>query len=309
MIIVIVAVLQTVAFITLLERKFMGAIQRRTGPTKVGYQGIQQPIQDGIKQITKESIFPTTANIQLFMAAPFQVFYLALLNWLFIPQTDTLVISELNNGGQLLLIALGELAIFGVLYAGWAANSKYPLIGSQRSTAQMISYSLQLSQVLLAFVFLSGGGDALSLMTQIAGHNPGTTVCILLPIIPIFIISALAETNRAPFDLPEAESELVAGFFTEHSAIGFVYFFLGEYTSILTISTLFGILLFGSPQGGGVGYMPVLLIVLWIRAVLPRYRFDMQMILGWTVLLPFTIAYCGIFLPTILITFDQIGGV
>ena len=296
MIIVILGVILSVAFITLLERKLMGAIQRRTGPTKVGVFGLFQPILDGIKLIQKESILPTTANILLFLLAPFLVFYLSLVNWLFIPLSEDLVLSELNNGGILILIAIGELAIFGVLYAGWAANSKYPLIGSIRSTAQMISYSITLSLIFVAVVFISGDVSLMSLMLWSKWQ-------VLQPIIPIFVISALAETNRAPFDLPEAESELVAGFFTEHSAIGFVYFFLGEYTSILTISTLFGIFLFGSNVAAT--YI-LLILVLWIRAVLPRYRFDMLMILGWTVLLPFTISYCAIFLPSVLITFDQI---
>ena len=160
----------------------------------------------------------------------------------------------------------------------------------------MISYSITLSLIFVAVVFLSGDISLMSLMLWSKWK-------VLLPIIPIFVISALAETNRAPFDLPEAESELVAGFFTEHSAIGFVYFFLGEYTSILTISTLFGIFLLGSSSEAA---LILLIIVLWIRAVLPRYRFDMLMILGWTVLLPFTISYCAIFLPSVLITFDLI---
>lgn len=158
----------------------------------------------------------------------------------------------------------------------------------------MISYSITLSLIFVAFVFLSGDFTLMSFMLF-------TKWKVLLPIIPIFIISALAETNRAPFDLPEAESELVAGFFTEHSAIGFVFFFLGEYTSILTISTLFGIFLFNSGLwAAGI----LLIIILWIRAVLPRYRFDMLLTLGWTVLLPFSISYCAIFLPIALITFD-----
>lgn len=295
MILIILGVILSVAFITLLERKFMGSIQRRTGPTKIGYLGLIQPILDGIKLILKESVFPTTANIFLFLAAPFIVFYLALINWLFLPLSDSLVISEIRDGGILILIALGELAIFGVLYAGWSANSKYPLIGSIRSTAQMISYSITLSLIFVALVFISGDITLMSFMLF-------TKWKILFPIIPIFIISALAETNRAPFDLPEAESELVAGFFTEHSAIGFVFFFLGEYTSILTISTLFGIFLFNSAFATVI----LLVIILWIRAVLPRYRFDMLLTLGWTVLLPFTISYCAIFLPTMLISFDLI---
>lgn len=272
----------------------MGAIQRRTGPTKVGYLGILQPIIDGIKLILKESIFPTSANIFLFLLAPFIVFYLALLNWLFIPLGEGFAVSE-SPGGILVLIALAELGIFGVLYAGWSANSKYPLIGSVRSTAQMISYSITLSLIFISLVFLSGDIGMMSFMLWSKWK-------ILFPIIPIFIISALAETNRAPFDLPEAESELVAGFFTEHSAIGFVYFFLGEYTSILTISTLFGVFFFTNYLASSI----LLIIILWIRAVLPRYRFDMLLEAGWTVLLPFTISYCAIFLPTVLITFDLI---
>jgi NADH-ubiquinone oxidoreductase chain 1 len=293
MIIIILGVILSVAFITLLERKLMGNIQRRTGPTKVGLLGLFQPILDGIKLILKESILPSTANIFLFLLAPFIVFYLSLLNWLFIPLTNTLVISE-TPAGILVLIALAELGIFGVLYAGWAANSKYPLIGSLRSTAQMISYSLTLSLILLALVFVCGDINLLSFLLFSKWK-------ILLPLFPIFLISALAETNRAPFDLPEAESELVAGFFTEHSAIGFVYFFLGEYTSILTISTLGSILFFASSLSFSFTF---LIFILWIRAVLPRFRFDMLLKLGWTVLLPFTLVYCVILIPSFLITFD-----
>ncbi len=293
MFIIVLGIILSVAYLTLQERKFMGAMQRRIGPNKVGYQGLLQPISDGLKLILKESIIGIESNSKLFILAPFITFWLALQTWIVLPLDTDLSFSDLNGAGILIPIVITELGIFGVLYAGWAANSKYPLIGSLRSTAQMISYSVSQSLIILTVIFIQGELDLLSLMYLNRSY-------FLLPMIPLFALSALAECNRAPFDLPEAESELVAGFFTEHSAICFVFFFLGEYCSIITISTL------GCIQAQGLSIsLPLIIFILWIRAVLPRLRFDQLLRLGWMDILPITIGYL-IFLPSYLFTFDLI---
>lgn len=271
----------------------MGSMQRRIGPNKIGYLGIIQPIIDGIKLILKENILPLYGNKSLFLLAPFITFYLALANWLILPLDKNLYISEIEGGGILIILLLTELSIFGILYAGWSANSKFPLLGCFRSTAQMISYSINLSLIILSVIFLIS-----DISLNLLLNSGSFRFLALLPLIILFILSALAETNRAPFDLPEAESELVAGFFTEHSAIGFVFFFLAEYTSILTISTLFFILFFNISMS-----LPLILIILWIRAALPRLRFDQLLDLGWKDILPILIGYL-IFLPSFLFSFD-----
>lgn len=295
MLIILLGIILSVAYVTLLERKIMGSMQRRIGPNKVGYQGLIQPLMDGIKLILKENILPLYGNISLFLLAPFITFYLALANWLVLPLDKDLSVSELEGGGILIIIAITELSIFGVQYAGWSANSKYPLLGALRSTAQMISYSVNLSLIILTAIFL------VSDISLLAFLNSGSyRYLALFPMVVLFIISALAETNRCPFDLPEAESELVAGFFTEHSGIGFVFFFLAEYTSIITISTLFFILFFSVSMS-----LPMVLLILWVRAVLPRLRFDQLLSLGWVEILPVTIGFL-IFQPSLIFALDQI---
>lgn len=295
MIIIILGIIFSVAYITLLERKLMASIQRRIGPNKIGYIGLLQPLMDGIKLILKENILPLYGNLFIFIFAPFITFYLALANWLILPLDLNLSVTELEGGGILIILVFTELSIFGILYAGWSANSKYPLLGSLRSTAQMISYSVNLSLILLTIIFLVGDISLFSII-----NSGSLRFLALLPIIFLFIISALAETNRCPFDLPEAESELVAGFFTEHSGIGFVFFFLAEYTSILTISTLFFILFFNKSFS-----LPLIIFILWVRAALPRLRFDQLLYLGWLKILPFIIGFL-LFLPSIIFTFDII---
>lgn len=210
MLIIVLGIIQSVAYVTLLERKLMGSMQRRIGPNKVGYLGLLQPLMDGIKLILKENILPLYGNISLFLIAPFITFYLALANWLILPLDKDLSVSELEGGGILILIAITELGIFGVLYAGWSANSKYPLLGGLRSTAQMISYSVNLSLIILTIIFLVSDISLLTLL------NSGSyRYLALLPMAFLFIISAIAETNRCPFDLPEA-SLLTFGLFKFH---------------------------------------------------------------------------------------------
>ena len=289
--IVIIGVIQSVAFITLAERKVMGAMQRRIGPNKVGYLGIQQPFADGIKQIQKETILPLASNHWQFMGAPFFTFYQAQQNWQVQPQDYGIALSEIQGGGILIIIAISEQGIYGVLYSGWASNSKYPFLGSQRSTAQMISYSVSQSQIFQCVIFTQG---TVNLLEIICAQRVISLFNALQPIAILFIISAVAETNRAPMDLPEAESELVAGFMTEFSAIGFVYFFQAEYTNILTISTLFFIFFFGISIA-----IPMVFFMIWIRASLARLRFDQLLTQGWSYILPFIIAYI-LFLPPFL---------
>ena len=293
--IVVLGVIQSVAFITQAERKVMGAMQRRIGPNKIGYLGILQPFADGIKQIQKETVQPMGSSHWLFQGAPFLTFYQALQNWQILPQDNGLAQSELMGGGIQILIAISEQGIYGVQYAGWAANSKYPFQGSLRSTAQMISYSVSLSQIILCVIFTQ---NTVNLQEIQQAQKPIAMIYPQLPMGILFIISAIAETNRAPMDLPEAESEQVDGFMTEHSAIGFTFFFLGEYTNILTISTLFFILFFGISMA-----IPLIFFMIWVRASQARLRFDQLLTLGWSHFLPFTIAYL-MFLPPFLYTFD-----
>lgn len=292
--IVVIGVIQSVAFITLAERKIMGAMQRRIGPNKVGYLGLLQPFADGIKQIQKETIQPQASNHWLFQGAPFITFYQAQQNWQVQPQDNGIALSEIMGGGIQIIIAISEQGIYGVQYAGWSSNSKYPFQGSQRSTSQMISYSVSQSQIYQCVIFTQGTVNMLEIVNA---QRVISVFYALLPIAILFIISAVAETNRAPMDLPEAESEQVAGFMTEYSAIGFVYFFLAEYTNILTISTLFFIFFFGVSIA-----IPMIFFMIWIRASLARLRFDQLLVLGWSHILPFTIGYIVFLLPFLYIS-------
>ncbi len=293
--IVLLGVILSVAFITQAERKVMGAMQRRIGPNKVGYLGIFQPFADGIKQILKETILPLASNHWQFQGAPFQTFYLAQLNWQVQPQDYGLAQSEIMGGGIQVIIAISEQGIYGILYSGWASNSKYPFLGSQRSTSQMISYSVSQSLIFQCVIFTQG---TVNLLEIISAQRSISVFYALFPIAILFMISAIAEVNRAPMDLPEAESELVAGFMTEFSGIGFVYFFLAEYTNILTISTLFFIFFFGVSMA-----IPMVFFMIWIRASQARLRFDQQLTLGWSHILPFTIGYI-MFLPPFIFIFS-----
>lgn len=276
---VIVFILLSVALMTLAERKVMAALQRRIGPKSRGTAGILQPFADGIKLVAKESLVPLESTNWLFLATPFLALGLALVNWLVLPLDRGLALAELVGGGLLVLIAISEMSIYSVILSGWAANSKFPLLGSLRSTAQMISYSLSLSLLMVGVALVKGTIDLLPFLDSAI-----TPLAIpLLPIALLFAICAVAETNRAPFDLPEAESELVAGFFTEHSAVTFALFFMAEFTNILAIATLFFVLFFGVSLAW---HLPLLLFILWLRAGLARMRFDQLLFLGWKALLP-----------------------
>lgn len=293
--IVALAIVLAVAFMTLAERKLMGSIQRRLGPNSVGVLGLLQPFADGIKLIIKETVLPLESNHLIFVLAPFFAFYLSLLNWLVIPLDRGVVLMDLDPS-VLFWLAISSLGVYGIIYTGWSANSKYTLLGSLRSTAQMISYEIAMSLLVLSVLFLSNSLN----LTEIAYLQSGVPYGIALwPVAILAFVAALAETNRAPFDLPEAESELVAGFMTEHSAISFTFLFLGEYTNIITISTIVALLFTGF-------YSPLIVyLFIWIRATLPRLRFDQLLRLGWVYLIPFLIGLL-ILEPALLFCFDSL---
>ncbi len=312
---VILPILLAVAFMTIIERKQLAAHQRRVGPNTVGYYGVLQPFADALKLILKETVIPSQSNKVLFYLAPVSTLVFSLLGWGIIPFGQGLALSDFSLG-ILYTFALSSLGVYGVLLAGWSANSKYAFLGSLRSTAAMISYELILSSAILIIILLTG---SLNLTTIIESQQ---AVWFILPLLPVFIfyfIAILAETSRTPFDLQEAESELVAGFFTEHSSVPFVFFFLGEYSSIVLFSCLTAILFLG-------GYnLPELFVnesllniqaiilglktcifcffFVWFRATLPRLRYDQLIDLCWLNLLPVAVAFI-ILVPSILVAFD-----
>jgi NADH-ubiquinone oxidoreductase chain 1 len=313
--IILVPVLLSVAFMTIIERKVLAGMQRRIGPNVVGYYGTLQPFADALKLVVKEMIIPQHATTSLFFLAPIISLVFSLLGWAVIPFGSGLALTDFSLG-ILYSMAISSVGVYGILFAGWSANSKYAFLGSLRSTAQMISYELILSSAILAVILLTG---SFNLTTIIEDQQAIWFVVPLLPIAMIFFISALAETNRTPFDLPEAESELVAGFFTEHSSIIFVFFFLAEYCSIVLMSVLTAILFFG-------GYLLPEMIVnhtfinlqaivlaiktclfcftfVWFRATLPRLRYDQLMVACWTGFLPVIIALL-ILVPSLIVAFD-----
>jgi NADH-ubiquinone oxidoreductase chain 1 len=314
-VLVLVPVLLAVAFMTIIERKQLAAMQRRVGPNTVGYYGILQPFADALKLILKETVIPAQSNKTLFYLAPVVTLSLSLLGWGVIPFGEGLAISDFSLG-VLYTLALSSLGIYGTLFAGWAANSKYAFLGSLRSTAAMISYELILSSAVIIVILLTG---SFNYSTIIESQQ---SVWFIIPLAPVFIfffISILAETSRVPFDLQEAESELVAGFFTEHSSIIFVFFFLAEYSSIVLMSMLTAILFcsgYNMPElfenSTYINLQSIILglktcffcfVFVWFRATLPRIRFDQLLTFCWTCLLPIAIAFI-ILVPSILIAFD-----
>jgi NADH-ubiquinone oxidoreductase chain 1 len=313
--IVLVPILLAVAFMTIIERKVMGSMQRRVGPNKVGYYGVLQPFADALKLIVKETVIPAHATKSLFFLAPIITLIFSLLGWAVIPFGAGLTISDFSLG-ILYTLAISSIGIYGVLFAGWSANSKYAFLGSLRSTAQMISYELVLSSAILTVIILTGSFNITAIIER---QEAIWFVIPLLPVFIIFFISALAETNRTPFDLPEAESELVAGFFTEHSGMIFVFFFLGEYCSIVLMSSLTAILFLGgynipelfvndtfiNIQSIVLGIKTCIFCFLfvWTRATFPRLRYDQLMVFCWTGMLPIIIAFV-ILVPSILVAFD-----
>jgi NADH-quinone oxidoreductase subunit H len=306
---IIVPLLLCVAYLTYAERKVMAAVQIRRGPNVVGPWGLLQPLADGVKLVFKETIIPTTANRVVFMIAPMITFVLALVAWAVIPFDAGVVLADINVG-VLYLFAISSLGVYGVIMAGWASNSKYPFLGALRSAAQMVSYEVSIGFVIIT-VLLAAHSLNLSQIIESQRGESGYFwnwygFGILAPMAVIFFISALAETNRVPFDLPEGESELVAGFFAEYSSMSFGLFFLGEYANIILMSTTTTIFFLGGwlppfpfvPFTWIPGWIWFLLKVLFIvflfllvRATFPRYRYDQLMRLGWKVFLPFSLLW------------------
>ncbi len=297
--IIIVCLLISVAFITLLERKVLAIIQRRQGPNVIGVFGLLQPLADGFKLLMKETIIPSTSEKFLFIIAPILSFLISLLSWGVIPFDKYAIFADINIG-LLYILSVSSLGIYGIIISGWASNSKYAFLGALRSSAQMVSYELSITFSILSVVTLAG---SLNLNTIIyAQRNTWFVLPLFIPFF-IFFIAGLAETNRHPFDLPEAESELVSGYNVEYSAMTFALFSLAEYSNILMMCSLNTILFFGgwlAPfefldiiPGFWFSVKVCLFGVLFIyaRAMLPRYRYDQLMSLGWKVLLPLSLGY------------------
>ncbi|WP_215761670.1 NADH-quinone oxidoreductase subunit NuoH [Acetobacter sp. P1H12_c] len=319
---VLVPLLIAVAYLTLMERKVMAAMQRRRGPNVNGPFGMLQAFADAIKMITKETVIPAGANRALFLFAPFLTFSLAMLAWAVIPTGNGLAVADVNVG-ILYLLAISSLGVYGILIAGWASNSRYAFLGGLRSAAQMVSYEVSIGLVIVS-VLLAVGSLNLNDIVLAQRH---IWFCVpMFPMFIVFFISALAETNRAPFDLPEGESELVAGFFVEYSSLAFGLFFLGEYANMILMSGMISILFLGGwlPPLGLAPFTWVpgplwlifkilfcLFVFIWIRATFPRFRYDQLMRLGWKVFLPLSlvwmIATAGFLMATGLL--PQVGGV
>jgi NADH-quinone oxidoreductase subunit H len=299
---VIVPLLIGVAYLTYFERKVMGAIQLRKGPNVVGPFGLWQPFADAIKMLFKETVIPTGSDRLLFMMAPMITFGLAVVAWAVIPVNNHWAVANINVG-ILYLFAISSLGVYGIIIAGWASNSKYAFLGAMRSAAQMVSYEVSMGFVIVTVLICVG---SLNLNDIVMAQRTIWFAIPLFPIFVIFFISGLAETNRAPFDLAEGESEIVAGFFVEYSAMSFALFFLGEYANMILISAMTTTLFLGgwlSPipfepftlVPGVIWFLLKILVCLfvfvWVRATLPRFRYDQLMSLGWKVFLPISLFY------------------
>ena len=302
---ILVPLLLAVAYLTYAERRVIGAMQLRKGPNVVGPFGLLQPIADAVKLLFKETILPARANRVVFVAAPMLTFILAMIGWAVIPFKEGWVLADLNIG-VLYLFAISSLGVYGVIMAGWASNSKYPFLGALRSAAQMVSYEISMGFVIVT-VLICVGSLNLSDIVRAQQSGFGFFGWFWLPLLPMFVIffiSTLAETNRSPFDLPEGESELVAGFFVEYSSMTFALFFLGEYANMLLMGGMTTILFLGGwlppfdiapfnwipgPIWFALKVAVLTFCFLWIRATFPRYRYDQLMRLGWKVFLPISL--------------------
>ena len=294
------------AMLTYAERKVIAAMQLRRGPNVVGWFGLLQPFADGLKLFLKETIIPTKANRVMFMLAPMITFALALLGWAVIPFSSEFVIADLNVG-VLYLFAVSSLGVYGIIISGWASNSKYAFLGAIRSSAQMVSYEVSIGLVIITVLLCVGSlnlGDIVR--AQAGGITHWFAFSGLLPMFVVFFISGLAETNRLPFDLPEAEGELVAGYNVEYSSMAFAMFFLGEYINMILMSAMTVTLFLGGWHApfesealawvpGGLWFILkiclCLFVFLWVRATFPRYRYDQLMRLGWKIFLPLSLLW------------------
>ncbi len=299
---IIVPLLIFVAYLTYFERKVIGSMQLRKGPNIVGPFGLLQPIADGLKLLSKETIIPDDSNKFLFILSPIITFVLALIAWAVIPIDYKVVLADINVG-IMYIFAISSLGVYGIIVAGWSSNSRYAFLGSLRSAAQMISYEVSIGLIIIS-ILLSAG--SLNLTEIVLAQSNMWYLIPHFPMFVIFFISTLAETNRAPFDLPEAEAELVAGYNVEYSSMSFGLFFLGEYGNMILMSSMTTILFLGgwltpvendffSIIPGFIWFLIkvsfLLFIFLWVRATLPRYRYDQLMTLGWKLFLPLSLVW------------------
>ena len=313
---VLVPILVSVAMVVWLDRRIWGLVQKRRGPNVVGPFGLLQTLADALKYIFKEIIIPASANKPVFILAPIITMTLALIAWAVIPMSDTLVLSDINVG-ILYLFAVSSLGVYGIIMGGWASNSKYPFLGAIRSAAQMVSYEVSIGIIIINVLLCVG---SLNLTDIVLAQQELWFVIPLFPMFVIFFISALAETNRPPFDLPEAEAELVSGYQTEYSGMMYAMFWLGEYANILLMCAMGSILFLG-------GWLPIIDIFplnlipppLWmvlkilflfflfalVKAIVPRYRYDQLMRLGWKIFLPFSLFYV-VLTASFLFYFDKL---
>lgn len=308
----IILILIVIAYYTLAERKVMASIQRRKGPNVVGFWGLLQPLADGLKLVIKEIIIPGKSNVLLFILAPILTFNLSLINWAVLPIGSDVLRADVSLSILYVLMVSG-LGVYGIIISGWSSNSKYAFLGSLRAAAQMISYEVSISLVVIQVVLVTG---SLSLTNVILAQQESIyNIFLLFPIFFIFFISVLAETNRAPFDLAEAEAEIVAGYHVEYSSIVFAMFFLGEYCNMIIMSALVNIFFYGGWSFFCLDYylssyfifsiktIFFCFIFIVVRAMLPRYRYDQLMTIGWKVFLPINLGFF-IFSASILFGFD-----
>ncbi len=299
--VLVVPLMLGVAYLTYAERKIIGWMQVRIGPNRVGFQGLLQPIADAVKLLMKEIIIPAGANKGLFILGPILAIAPALAAWAVIPFTDSLVLADIN-AGLLYVMAITSMGVYGVIIAGWASNSKYAFLGAMRSAAQIVSYEIAMGFALVGVLMAA---QSLNLIDIVQGQAGGLHQWYIWPLFPLFmvyLISGVAETNRAPFDVAEGESEIVAGFHVEYSGMAFAVFFLAEYANMILVAALTTLMFLGgwlSP----VTFLPdgivwwllktgfVLFLFLWFRATFPRYRYDQIMRLGWKVFIPITIVW------------------
>ena len=301
---IILPLILSVAYLTLAERRVIGLMQRRKGPNVVGPMGLLQPIADAVKLIFKEFLLPAKSSKATFVLAPIITFVLALIGWAVIPFDQDMVLANINVG-VLYILAMSSLGVYGIIIAGWSSNSKYAFLGAIRSASQMISYEVSIGLVIITVLLYTGSLNLVDIVEK-QRDMPVIIQILLFPMMIIFFIAALAETNRHPFDLPEAEAELVAGYNVEYSSMSFALFFLGEYANMILVSAMTVVLFMG-------GYLPpfgiealkivpgiiwfllkicfLLFCFLWIRATLPRYRYDQLMALGWKVFLPLSLLW------------------
>jgi NADH-quinone oxidoreductase subunit H len=322
---IVVPLLLAVAMVIYFERKVLGAMQMRRGPNVVGPWGVLQSFADGLKLFMKETIVPSGANKGIFLLAPLITFTVALIGWAVIPFSAKMVLADINVG-ILFLFAASSLGVYGIIMSGWSSNSKYPFLGGLRSAAQMVSYEVSIGFVLVCVLLYVGSLNLNEIVMAQKGaglfgiFNGFFGNLLLLPMGIIFFISALAETNRAPFDLPEAEAELVAGYQVEYSSMSFALFFLGEYANMLLMSAMTAILFFGGwlPifDWGPLYYIPGIIwffakilffffCFVWVRGTVPRYRYDQLMRLGWKVFLPISL-FMVVLISSYLVTFKKL---